>query len=217
MDSKEKTYVFLCTIFSVLITTGNLIYQKFVSLPIFSLYSFELSVGAIIYPFTFLITDVIAEFYGKEKARFCVTLAVAMNILVAVVVAMACMLEATSWSKVSNQQFSHIFGLFNLAFISSIIANYTAQSLDVFIYLWIRKFTNGRYLLLRSNLSTAISLFIDTSIVIILLSLFGIFPKEQVTSLILNSYSYKLFFTICSSPVFYLIVKGIRYINTQEC
>ena len=62
----------LCVLFAVLIVVCNLIYQKFVFLPILPFYSFELSVGAIIYLLTFLLTDLIAEFYGKNKANFCV-------------------------------------------------------------------------------------------------------------------------------------------------
>ena len=162
MDVREKIYVSLCAVFSVLVTTGNLIYQKFVYLPLLSFHTFELSVGAIIYPFTFMVADIIAEFYGAEKAKFCIKLSVIMNIMVAFIVIIATHLDATTWSKISNSEFAHIFGSFNVAFISSIIASYAAQSLDVILYMWIKKLSRGKFLLLRSNLSTAISLLIDT-------------------------------------------------------
>ena len=86
MQIQEKIYIFLCAAFATLIVTGNLIYQKFVYLPILPFHTFELSVGAILYPLTFLITDLIAEFYGKDKARFCVKLAIAMNVLTAIII-----------------------------------------------------------------------------------------------------------------------------------
>ncbi|MBA8666614.1 queuosine precursor transporter [Holosporaceae bacterium 'Namur'] len=213
MDIREKTYVSLCAIFSVLVTTGNLIYQKFVYLPLLSFHTFELSVGAIIYPFTFMVADIIAEFYGAEKAKFCVRLSVIMNIMVAFIVIIATRLEATVWSKVSNSEFVHIFGSFNVAFISSIIASYVAQSLDVVLYMRIKKLSRGKFLLLRSNLSTAISLLVDTTLVISLLAIFDILPKEQALILIVNSYMYKLFFTLCGNPLFYFLVKGAKFIG----
>ncbi|MEY4464318.1 MAG: hypothetical protein RLZZ81_1289 [Pseudomonadota bacterium] len=83
---KEKIYIILCTFFTVLIIVGNLIYQKFVSLNIFNLYILELSVGAIFYPLTFLLTDLIAEFYGKERANFCVKIAIVFNIIVVLII-----------------------------------------------------------------------------------------------------------------------------------
>lgn len=80
----DKIYTILCVLFAVLIVMGNLIYQKFVFLPILPFHTFELSVGAILYPLTFMLTDLIAEFYGKDKANFCVRLAIVMNITVAI-------------------------------------------------------------------------------------------------------------------------------------
>ena len=66
MTNSEKIYIGLCIVFSTLIILGNLIYQKFVMLQI-PFYKFELSAGAILYPLTFLITDIITELYGKKS------------------------------------------------------------------------------------------------------------------------------------------------------
>ena len=114
-------------------------------------HTFELSVGAITYPLTFLLTDLIAEFYGKSKANFCVKLALIMNIIVAMLISMTDKLSATEWSKINDITFHQIFGLYSVAFIGSIIACYTAQLVDISIYLWVRKITNGRCLWLRNN------------------------------------------------------------------
>lgn len=78
-ESEDRIYTALCALFAVLIVMGNLIYQKFVFLPVLPFYTFELSVGAILYPLTFMLTDLIAEFYGKNRANFCVKLALALN------------------------------------------------------------------------------------------------------------------------------------------
>ena len=77
--SEDRIYTTLCALFAVLIVIGNLIYQKFVFLPILPFHTFELSVGAILYPLTFMLTDLIAEFYDKNKANFCVKLALSLN------------------------------------------------------------------------------------------------------------------------------------------
>ncbi|MFV9876047.1 MAG: queuosine precursor transporter [Rickettsiales endosymbiont of Dermacentor nuttalli] len=199
----EKIYVGLCSLFSILIIVGNLTYQKFVSLNFLSFYHFQLSVGAILYPVTFLITDLIAEFFGKERTNFCVKVALTLNILVAFIIMIMDALPATSWSKISDQAFHNIFGFYLVAFLGSIIACYLAQTIDVIIYLWIRNKTKNKHLWLRNNLSTAVSLLIDTCIVIIFLTIFEILSKEQMYALIFNSYIWKLFFTICSTPLFY--------------
>ncbi len=216
MQLQEKIYIFLCAAFATLIVTGNLIYQKFVYLPIIPFHTFELSVGAILYPLTFLITDLITEFYGKEKARFCIKLAISMNVLAALIISGMCQLEATNWSKIDNDAFNMVFGFYSVAFLGSIIANYVAQSADVIIYIWIKSLTKDKYLWIRNNVSTGISLLIDTTIVVVFLTIFGALPVEQMTSLIINSYLFKLFFTIFSTPLFYLafyIIKKTRKIS----
>ncbi len=209
MILSEKIYTGLCALFSVLLVIGNLTYQKFVSLPV-PFHTFELSVGAILYPLTFLLTDLIAEFYGKEKANFCVRFAIVMNTLAACIVAGMDNLEATWWSKIDNPTFHKVFGSYSIAFMGSLIACYTAQAVDITLYLWIRKITKGKYLWLRNNGSTAISLFIDTFIVISFMTAFGILSIEHMEALIVNSYLFKLFFTVCSTPLFYLGVGVIR-------
>ena len=210
MSIDDKIYTTICVLFAVLIVAGNMIYQKFVVLPIFPFHTFELSVGAIAYPLTFLLTDLIAEFYGKDKASFCVKLALVMNIAVALLIAFMDKLNATEWSKIDNATFHKVFGLYSVAFIGSIIACYTAQLIDIVIYLWLRKVTKGKYLWIRNNGSTAISLLVDTCLVISFMSVFGALPIERMGTLIINSYLYKLFFTICSTPLFYMAVTVIK-------
>jgi len=212
----DKIYTTLCVVFSLFIVVGNLIYQKFVFLPILPFHIFELSVGAITYPLTFMLTDLIAEFYGKNKANFCVRLAIVMNIIIALVIMMMDKLNATEWSKIDNITFHRVFGLYSVAFIGSIIACYIAQLVDITIYLWIRKLTGSRWLWLRNNGSTAISLFIDTCIVINFMSMFGILPIDRIWPLIINSYLFKLFFTVCSTPLFYACVGIIRWLLKNE-
>lgn len=213
MLNKEKIYIILVTLFSVLVVIGNLTYQKFVTLDLF--YQFELSVGAILYPLTFLITALIVEFYGKERAKFCVDIAIAMNITAVVIVSMMDFLPATNWSKIDNAIFHDIFGFCGIALACSIFACYISQRLDIKIYLFIRDITGGKYLWMRNNISTATALLLDTTIVITLMTFFGAIDYTNTSLLIWNSYSWKLSLTICSTPIFYLSVRLIRYLESH--
>ena len=194
MSLDQKIYTSICCLFSVLIVVGNMTYQKFVVLSFGGGYSIELSVGAITYPLTFLLTDIIAELYGKPRANFCVKLGVAMNITVASIIALMTDLEATNWSKIDDEIFERVFGFYSLSFISSIIACYIAQLVDINLFMLIKKMTNGKFLWLRSALSSTMSLFIDTSIVVSILAAFSIIPTDKAFLIISNSYVFKIFF-----------------------
>jgi uncharacterized integral membrane protein (TIGR00697 family) len=205
-----EVYSILCSIFALIIVISNLTYQKFISIDIFSLLKLELSVGAVFYPAAFIITDLISEIYGKEKAKFCVKLGLAMNILAAIIIFIMDKLPATDWSKISDANFHNIFGFYSVSFMASIIACYLAQLLDIHLYLAIRKITKGKYLWIRNAGSTSISLFIDTFIAIGILTIFAILPSNKMIDLVLNSYLYKLFFTIANIPIFYAALSLIK-------
>ena len=134
MHKDEGIYTTLCVLFLATIVIGNLIYQKFVSLPLLPFHTFELSVGAILYHLTFLITDLITEFYGKDKASFCIKLGIAINIFVAITIACMDYLEATSWSKIDNILFHKVFGFFSVSFLGSIIACYISKKLSAELF-----------------------------------------------------------------------------------
>ncbi|WPX97841.1 queuosine precursor transporter [Candidatus Fokinia crypta] len=218
---KQQLYAGFCAVFSVLIVLSNLLYQKQVSFMFLGLFSFSIPTGSILYPFTFLLSDIISEFYGRDAARFCLRLGVIIGAGVACVMLLFMQMPATSWSKMSTSTFSEVFGCYNTVFIASLIACYTSQMLDVKIFLYLKKLTKGKLLWLRSSCSTAFSLLIDTAIMLSVMSHLGIFPKEHLASLILNTYSFKLFFVALSIPILYcttsLVNKFLPKENINEC
>ncbi len=68
MSFKSTLYLVLAGIFIASLVSANLIFQKFFTWSPFGLYTFEMSVGILPYPVTFLCTDLISELYGKKKA-----------------------------------------------------------------------------------------------------------------------------------------------------
>ncbi len=211
---QERIYLCLCSLFAVLIVTGNLVYQKFVILPILPFHTFELSIGAILYPFTFMISDLLAEFYGREKARFCVKLALSLNILIALIIFIMDHLPATTWSTVNNQMFHQVFGHTATASLISVTAAYISQRFDISAYLFIRE--KSGWLGLSNFGSTSLSLFIDTCLVVSILNLFSLIPAGQAGWLIFNGYLFKLCLTACNVPIFYASLALIRNLKRNS-
>ena len=67
-DFQERLYLIFAGIFIASLVACNLIFQKFFTWNFLGL-TFELSVGIIAYPVTFLVTDLISELYGKKRAN----------------------------------------------------------------------------------------------------------------------------------------------------
>ncbi|MEI6789696.1 MAG: queuosine precursor transporter [Myxococcaceae bacterium] len=214
LSISDRIYISLCGLFAVLIVTGNLVYQKFVILPILPFHTFELSIGAVLYPFTFMISDLLAEFYGREKARFCVKLALSLNILIAVIIFGMDHLTATAWSSIDDPTFHKVFGHTVYASLISVTAAYISQRFDIYIYLYIRNKTG--WLGLSNFASTGLSLFIDTCIVVSILNFFELIPANQALWLIFNGYLFKICLAACNIPVFYACVAVIRRLRKSS-
>ena len=212
MVISEKVFVTLSSLFVVLVIVSNVVYSKFIYFNIFNTFHFELSIGAIIYPLTFFVTDLITEFYGRTRAGFCATLAIIVNIFIMILITLLDHTDATSWSNVSSAEFHNVFGHYGIASIASLIATYTSQLLDIFIFTILNKLTNNKMLWLRSFTSTSISLLVDTAIVIGFMVLFNVLPVDKVYFLIFDSYFFKLFLTACSIPILYIFVYVIKYL-----
>jgi len=209
MENKNIVYVFLVCLFCNILVTANLIFHKFVVIDLFFT-SFNVSVGILLFPITFVISDLITEFYGKTKARMMVNISIILAVLTMSVIYIADSLNATEWSRIDNKTFNLVFGSYGIAAISSLIASYISQNCDIFIYDWIKNLTNGRYLWLRNNLSTLIAQIIDTFCVATILLIFYIIPDAQYFLITSSSIKFKIIATILSTPICYLGYKMMQ-------
>jgi queuosine precursor transporter len=196
-------YILLCSVFCTVVVTGNLIFQKFIYLNFFG-YIFELSVGVLLYPITFLISDLITEFYGVVYAKLMIRSAVVCSLIVLGLIILSDWFSATSWSLVDDSTFSKVFNVYGIGSFASIVANYFAQAMDVNIYSYLKKLTSGKHLWLRNNVSTFIGQFVDTIIVISILSFYGIIPFSQFITVMVGSLSFKLLAALLDTPFCYL-------------
>lgn len=210
-------YLILASIFIASLVSCNLIFQKFFTWSPFGLYTFEISVGILPYPITFLVTDIISEVYGRRKADHVVLAGLFSSIFVLGVVMLANAATATTWSPVSNSEFSHVFGLTGVSVGASMAAYLTAQFVDIRVFHFFKKLNHGRHLWIRNNFSTLTSQFVDTLVVLLILCGFGIIPWELFGALFLSGYLFKAIVALFDTPFFYAAVHLIqRHFGLKE-
>jgi len=206
-----KIYLYLAALFITSLVVSNLIFQKFFywypfNGKIFGSRLFELSVGILPYPITFLITDLISEIYGKIAANRVVTAGIFASFFSMGILLIADYVPAMESSPVDNATFTKVFSLSPLAVLASMIAYLLAQFVDIRIYHFWKKLTNGKMLWLRNNFSTFASQFLDTFSVVLLLSVFGILPWDLFFGLILSGFIFKVVVALLDTPLLYLLV-----------
>lgn len=210
MDFRNRLYIILGGIFIASLITANLIFQKFFTWTPFGIYTFELSVGILPYPVTFLVTDLISELYGKKKADQIVISGLVASLFVMVVVLVANAMPQTAWSPVNSETFNKVFGLFGPAVFASMIAYLTAQFIDIRIFHFWKRLTKGKHLWLRNNGSTIVSQFVDTAAVLFLLCITGVVEWSRFPGLLENGFIFKVMVALLDTPLFYLSVKYLK-------
>ncbi len=222
---QDRIYLLLAGIFIASLISSNLIFQKFFFWTPFAFlansdsgnwlswlseYTFELSVGILPYPITFLVTDIISEIYGREKANRVVMVGFISSIFIMGVVMVGDMVSATRWSPVDDSVFHRVFGLFGPAVFASMTAYITAQFIDIRIFHFWKRKTNNRHLWLRNNGSTIFSQLIDTLSVLFLLCSFGVIDWVRFYPLLLNGFLFKVLVALIDTPFFYLFSHLLR-------
>jgi queuosine precursor transporter len=206
----ETLYLILGALFVTSLVTSNLIFQKFFHWNPFGIFDFELSVGIIAYPITFLITDVVSELYGQKRAQRIVLAGVFASAFALLIIIVSSLAPATVWSPLSDQEFNKSFGFTFIAVGASLAAYLLAQLLDVQIFHFWKRITKGKHLWLRNNFSTFASQFVDTFTVLFLLCVFEVIEWHLFGALLLNGFLFKVLFAMFDTPFAYLLVYGLR-------
>jgi len=201
-----KIYLILAALFITSLVVCNLIFLKFFEWNPFGLFRFEISVGLLPYPITFLITDLISEIYGRKKANQVVMVGLFAAFFSIAIVYLASIVPAMSNSAVDDETFNKVFGLSPVGVLASMIAYLLAQFIDIRIYHFWKRLTNGKHLWLRNNFSTFTSQLIDTLTVITLLCYFKALPWENYNYLILSGFLFKVIFAAIDTPLLYFCV-----------
>lgn len=206
----ETLFLILAALFVTALVTSNLIFQKFFFWNPLGLYHFEISVGVIAYPITFLITDIISEVFGQRRAQMVVVAGIFASFFALMIVIISDMAPATSWSPLTDQEFNKAFSYTYLAVAASLAAYLFAQFLDVQVFHFWKRLTKGKHLWLRNNFSTFTSQFVDTFTVLFLLSSFQVLEWDLFGKLLINGYLFKALFALIDTPFVYLGVYGLR-------
>jgi uncharacterized integral membrane protein (TIGR00697 family) len=173
MTRPQALYVWISGVFVTSLVVANMIGSK--------LFRFELDLsalglgvipvehttGMIPFPITFLLTDLVNEYYGRRATRRVTYIAFSMAALAFCFIAAARavpILEGIPGTA-TQESFENIFGQASLMYIASIIAFLCGSLLDISLFGVFKRLTNGRFVWLRATGSTVISQIFDSFLV----------------------------------------------------
>jgi len=209
MTATHKLFVYLCAVFVACLLLGDVIGGKTIGTPLG-----PISVGMIPFPVTFLLTDIVNDFYGRRGAHFLTILGFWMAILAWTVLQIATHLSAHESTYFTQTEFVKIFGGSSQLFVASIVAYLIGQFLDIRVFQFWKALTESRHLWLRATGSTILSQILDTVTINVI---FWRWTASQswgwIFAKIGREYSIKLAIAVCLTPAVYglhgLIVRGL--------
>jgi len=197
VDRKQYFFVWLTAIFVAALVTGDFIGGRF-----FVLFGRTFSAGIIPFPLTFVLTDIVNEFYGTTGARRLTFVGLGAAIFVWGVIQLALHLPASPTSPISDEVFHAAFGTAARLYVASLTAYVIGQLLDISIFRTLRRATGHRLLWLRATGSTVLSQMID-SFTVSFVFLAGTRSMGFITSNAANNYVGKLIMAVLLTPVIY--------------
>ena len=201
---KDQFYLILSGIFIASLVTCNLIANKFVTVDL-GFKVFVVSAGILPYPITFSVTDLISELYGQKKANLVVVAGFFASMVVLLFLWLGGQFNAIPDSLVSDQVYDSVFRNAWRIIAASMIAYLFAQVVDVRIFHFWKKLTNGKHLWLRNNASTVVSQLLDTILVICIL-FFGVWGTGQIFTAIIDGWTFKMLMALIDTPIIYGII-----------
>jgi len=199
LDRKQKFYVWLTAIFVAALITGDFVGGKF-----WLLFGHNLSAGVIPFPLTFVLTDVVNEFYGTQGARRLTYVGLGSAVFVWAVITLALNLPASPDSPIPDAIFRSAFGTSARLYVASLTAYMIGQLLDITIFHGLRRLTGHRFLWLRATGSTVLSQAID-SFTVSFVFLVGTKSLGFITENAANNYIAKLIMAVLLTPLIYAI------------
>jgi len=197
---RMRLYVALCGFFIASWLIGDLTGGHY-----FDLFGEALSVGMLPFPLTFVLTDVIHEFYGPRGARLVTWVAAGLALYVFLLLQIMIALPAsTTVVVVPEAAFHSAFGMSTRLLGASLTAFLIGQFLDVRVFHFIRERTGSKHVWLRANGSTAISQLVDTFVINVTF-LIGSQPMHEILGIVFRSYLWKIAAAIALTPLLYLL------------
>lgn len=175
----------------------------------------DFTAGVLLWPFVFVMTDVVNEYFGRRGVRFISWLAAALIGYAFLFAYVAIAITPANWwissyaeAGIPDAQaaFAGIFGQGLWVIAGSLVAFMIGQLIDVAIYHRVRRATGERLVWLRATGSTLVSQLIDSYIVLYIAFVLGPqhWPVRQFLAVGTVNYAWKFLAALATTPLIYL-------------
>lgn len=219
---REALLLTLCGLFVGFFVTAEIVGAKLWDFTLFGLSpaslglgdapKFVATAGIFAFPLTFVLTDIVNEYFGKRIVRLFTWIAIGVNVLLQPVILAAANAPTVSFTEgldaaTAHRAYGIAFGATWAIVAASLVAFAIGQLIDASVFTWLRKRTGGRSLWLRSQGSTLVSQLVDSFVVIVLAFAVILRTMDFETACVVafTNYVYKFAIAVAITPLLYVV------------
>ena len=164
--------------------------------------------GALLFPLTYVLGDVLAEVYGMRGARRAIVLGAFVSVLASLTfLAVGALPPAADWGN--QEAFTAVLGFVPRIVLASLLAYTVGQFLNAWVLVRLKKHTNESGLWARLLGSTVVGELADT-IVFCLVAFAGVITGGTLLNYIIVGYLWKVSVETAFLPVTYKVIAFVK-------
>ena len=210
----KKKYITSIQLYITLIYVVCLLISNIISSRQILLFNkFELTGAVIIFPITYILSDIISEVFGYKWSRKTCYMAFICNIFLAIIGYIVCILPYPSWWT-NSESFSIVLKAVPRITIASLIAFFIGDLLNDIVFQKMKGNTHKGYSI-RAIVSSLVGELFDSAI-FIPLAFLGTMPNNVLFKMILLQVIVKVLYEIILLPINNIVMKKIDIIHNKE-
>ena len=204
--NNHTTLMIVTALFVTSYLVSNIMAVKVISL--FGLFYFD--AGTIVFPFAYMLGDVLTEIWGYRTARKVIWLTFTCNIIMVVCTQIGVWLPSPDYLDETANAYNHIFSYVPRIVVASLTGFLLGELSNAWLMEKIRQYTGAKHLWVRTIGSSAVAYLFD-SLPFVLIAFLGVVSTHDLLMMIAFQYGAKLLIeAIFGTPLAYAAVHAIR-------
>jgi queuosine precursor transporter len=206
MSKVSSRFMVITALFITCLITANIIIVKQISIgPII------LPAAIIIFPISYIISDILTEVYGYGMARKVIWLGFICNLIMVLAIWLAGILPAASSFDAQNA-YDRILGSTPRFLVASFAAYLAGEFANAYILSKMKIATKGKWLWTRTIGSTVVGEGLDT-VIVLSIGFAGVLPLDVLGPMMLAHWATKVIYEVAATPFTYM---AVAYLKRKE-
>ncbi len=204
---QSKYYDLVAVAFVSLLIISNIVATKLIGID-FGWYQLIFDGGAICFPVTYILGDVMSEVYGFKASKRIITVGFIVSILASIIFYIVQIAPAGPGYE-NQSAYEAVLGFVPRIVVASLVGYFAGQVLNSFVLVKIKKRAGEKNLWVRLIASTLVGEAADT-LIFCTIAFYGIITGEEFANYCITGYVYKTLVEVVMLPVTYRVIAFVK-------